>query len=199
MPRQARIVIPGTPHHITQRGNNRQIVFEEDGDYLKYCFWINKYASLNGLDILAYCLMENHVHFIVLPSDQESLSKTFQMTHMRYAQYMNKKRASSGHLWQGRFYSCAMDDRHFYQAVRYVERNPMRSSLVKQAWDYCWSSASWHVNPTEKSMICLRSNSIAEPSEWKEYLTETDPQFEQDFRAKTRKGQTPRNSELINE
>ena len=124
MPRYARIVIPEIAHHITQRGNNRQVVFEENIDYLKYCYWISKYSALNNLEILAYCLMKNHVHFIVIPKDAKSISRTFQLTHMRHAQYMHQKRGSSGHLWQGRFYSCLLDDRHMYQAVRYVERNP---------------------------------------------------------------------------
>jgi putative transposase len=105
MPRQARIVIPKIPHHVTQRGNYRQGVFEEEGDYNLYCTWMGQYADTYGLDILAYCLMSNHVHFIVVPREAESLARVFNTLHMRYAQYINRRSGARGHLWQGRFYS----------------------------------------------------------------------------------------------
>ena len=177
MPRNARVVIPGSAHHITQRGNNRQIVFEEDVDYLNYCRWINKYAGQNSLDILAYCLMPNHVHFIVIPKDKESLSRTFQMTHMRYAQYMNGKKKASGHLWQGRFYSGVMNKQHLYRGIRYVERNPVRSGFVRKAWRYPKSSARWHVGSAKNPDIYLKKTDLVDKNEWKEYLGEEDEGF----------------------
>ena len=199
MPRYARIVIPEIAHHITQRGNNRQVVFEEDIDYLKYCYWISKYSALNNLEILAYCLMKNHVHFIVIPKDAKSISRTFQLTHMRHAQYMHQKRGSSGHLWQGRFYSCLLDDRHMYQAVRYVERNPVRCQSVKDAWEYRWSSAKWHVGSGGKSSIYLKDATILSQDNWKEYLSDEDREFEKCLRAKTHKGLAVGDPEFIAE
>ena len=185
MSRKARIIIPKLAHHITQRGNNRQIVFENDSDYQHYCFWANKYAALNGLDIVAYCLMPNHVHFIVIPEGLESVSKTFQTVHTLYAQYMLKKRGASGHLWQGRFYSCVMDDQHLYRAIRYVEKNPVRSQIVKRAWRYPWSSVRWHLGLSSTSLINLKNIELVDQSDWKEYLGETDEEFEKDLRIQT--------------
>ena len=186
MSRKARIIIPKLAHHITQRGNNRQTIFEEDADYRQYCFWMNKYAALNGLAVLAYCLMVNHVHFIVVPKDYESISKTFQMVHMLYAQYMLRKRNASGHLWQGRFYSCVMDDQHLYRAIRYVEKNPVRSQIVKRAWWYPWSSARWHIDLAATPPINLKNTTLVDRNEWKEYLNETDEDFEKNLRIQTR-------------
>ena len=85
MPRQARIVILNTPHHITQRGNYQQNIFDRDSNYKQYCEWINKYIEENSIDVLAFCLMTNHVHFIVVPKKEDSLAKLFNSTHMRYS------------------------------------------------------------------------------------------------------------------
>jgi len=122
MPRQSRIVIPNVPHHITQRGNYRQNVFEEDSDYEQYCSWLKEYTEEYDLDILAYCLMSNHVHFIVVPCNEDSLARAFNTIHMRYSQYMNRKHNVGGHLWQGRFFSCFMDDEHVYRAIKEGEK-----------------------------------------------------------------------------
>lgn len=151
MPRIGRIVVPDLAHHVTQRGNYQQNVFEKETDYKQYCHWMSKYAELYGLDILAFCLMTNHVHFIVVPQQEDSLARAFSTVHMRYAQYMNKKREVRGHLWQGRFYSCILDEAHLYCAIRYVERNPVRAKMVRDPWDYFWSSAQWHVGIVSRS------------------------------------------------
>ena len=103
MPRQARIVIPEVAHHVTQRGNYRQRIFQREGDYKQYGEWVSDYSQKSGLKILAYCLMSNHVHFICIPEKEDSLARTFNTVNMRYAR--NKKRKLKGHLWQGRFYS----------------------------------------------------------------------------------------------
>ena len=122
MARVARVVAEGYPHHITQRGNNRQPVFNDDEDRKKYLALIKSHSKKYNLDILAYCLMINHVHFIAVPNTPDSLAKTFDFAHMRYSQYYNKKNGMCGHLWQGRFYSCVMDERHVYACARYIER-----------------------------------------------------------------------------
>ena len=131
MPRQSRIVLPDIPHHITQRGNYRQTVFEEAADYKQYCSWVKEYAEKYDLTILAFCLMENHIHFIVVPHTADALAKAFNTIHMRYSQYLNRKHGVRGHLWQGRYFSCFMDDQHLYRAIRYAERNPVRVGIVQ--------------------------------------------------------------------
>ena len=136
MPRIARLVAIGLPHHITQRGNYRQDVFLDDNDRIKYLSWIREYSDKYGLSILSYCLMQNHVHFIVIPEREDSLAKTFNTAHMRYSHYFNKKLKATGHLWQGRFYSCVLDGPHLIVAAKYIERNPVRARLVNKPWQY---------------------------------------------------------------
>jgi len=155
MPRIARIVAAGLPHHITQRGNYRQDVFSDADDFKQYLAWIKEYSLKYGLSILAYCLMQNHVHFIAIPIDNDSLARTFNTAHMRYSQYFNRKLRQRGHLWQGRFYSCVLDEPHLILAARYIERNPVRAGLVRKPWQWEWSSAIAHTDPKENGPIEL--------------------------------------------
>ena len=145
MPRRARVVFEGVVHHITQRGNYRQNVFEDDSDKSKYIEFIREYSEKYGMKIYAYCLMSNHVHFIAAPVKEDSLAMTFKYSNMRYSSYFNKKNKRSGHLWQGRFYSCPLQFEHALEALRYVERNPVRARMVELPWEYEWSSAREHV------------------------------------------------------
>jgi len=145
MPRRARVVFEGVVHHITQRGNYRQNVFEDDSDKRKYVEFIREYSQKYGMKIYAYCLMSNHVHFIAAPVKEDSLAMTFKYSNMRYSSYFNKKNRRSGHLWQGRFYSCPLHFEHALEALRYVERNPVRAKMVELPWEYQWSSAREHV------------------------------------------------------
>lgn len=145
MPRSARITIPAVPHHVTQRGNNGQDVFFTDEDRKLYLDLLAFYAKRRGLTILGYCLMTNHVHLVVVPARAEDLAMAIGRAHWRYTQEINRLQGRSGHLWQGRFFSCAMDEPHAYRALAYVERNPLRAGLVRRAWEYPWSSARFHV------------------------------------------------------
>ena len=118
MPRRARVVFEGVVHHITQRGNYRQNVFEDDSDKRKYIEFIREYSEKYGMKIYAYCLMSNHVHFIAAPVKEDSLAMTFKYANMRYSSYFNRKNKRSGHLWQGRFYSCPLHFEHALEALR---------------------------------------------------------------------------------
>jgi len=153
MPRIARAVAKGYPHHITQRGNYRQIVFEADADYMQYLEWLKEYSNKYALAIWAYCLMGNHVHFVCVPGENDSLARTFNTLHMRYSQYVNRRRKTGGHLWQGRFYSTILDETHVYAAVRYVENNPVRAGIVSMAEDYRWSSAWEHIERSVDGIV----------------------------------------------
>ncbi len=141
MPRLARIAIPGVPHHVTQRGNNRQDIFFAVEDRSFYLEWLAKYASEAGLDILGYCLMTNHIHLVVVPHEEDSLADGLGRAHWRYSQMVNRLHGRSGHLWQGRFFSCALDDEHAYGALAYVERNPVEDR--GQVLYFNISSDSW--------------------------------------------------------
>ncbi len=145
MARLARVVIPGEPHHITQRGNRRQPVFFEDRDYRLYLDLVTTAARRAETRLWAYCLMPNHVHFIMAPSREEGLRATFAEAHRRYTAHINARFGWTGHLWQGRFASTVMDERHLMAALRYVALNPVRAGLVSRAVDWPWSSASAHV------------------------------------------------------
>ncbi|HIJ65912.1 MAG TPA: transposase [Candidatus Hydrogenedentes bacterium] len=149
MPRVARIVVPGVPHHVTQRGNNQQDIFFVDGDRLAYLELLGAQARRFGLWVEGYCLMTNHIHVVGVPMREDSLAKTMGRTHFLYTHYVNQLHNRSGHLWQNRFYSCAMDDAHALNALYYVELNPVRAGIVRNAWDYTWSSARAHCGKTE--------------------------------------------------
>jgi putative transposase len=142
MPRLARTVCAGVPHHITQRGNRREQVFFADADRTAYLGWLREYAEKHEVDILAYCLMTNHVHLVAVPASEHGLHRTLKPLHMRYAQRVNRTRGWKGHLWQGRFFSSALDEHYLWAAIRYVERNPVRAKMVRKAENYRWSSAA---------------------------------------------------------
>ena len=146
MPRFARIVAVGCGHHITQRGNNRQDVFLVDDDRQVYLELFREQADKYGLEVVGYCLMTNHVHLVAIPRVEDALAKAVGRTHFRYAQYLNRFHRRSGHLWQGRFYSCALDERHLWRALKYVELNPVRARLCRKPWRYAWSSAAAHTD-----------------------------------------------------
>ncbi|MHC4495517.1 MAG: transposase [Planctomycetota bacterium] len=153
MPRLARAVAVGFAHHITQRGNNRQDVFFVDDDHRVYLKLLKEQADKYALELIGYCLMSNHVHIIAIPRAEDSLAKAVGRTHFRYTQYINRFHRRSGHLWQGRFYSCALDERHFWLAMRYIELNPIRARLCRKPWRYEWSSAATHVDPKARSDV----------------------------------------------
>jgi len=99
MARIARLVVPGLPHHVTQRGNRREQVFFEDGDYQLYLDLILEAAENAGCEVWAYCLMPNHTHTIIVPSDEDGLRRTFADAHRRYTGFINARMEVTGHLW----------------------------------------------------------------------------------------------------
>jgi putative transposase len=149
MPRLARLVIPGIPHHVTQRGNNRQDVFFVDDDRRVYLALLEQHAERYGVEVLGYCLMGNHVHVIAVPPREDSLAKALGRTHFLYTQYLHRLHGRSGHLWQNRFFSCALDEPRCWTALCYMERNPVRARVVREAWRYRWSSAAAHCGAGE--------------------------------------------------
>ncbi len=153
MARLARLVIPGLPHHVTQRGNRRAQVFFEDGDYQLYRDLLAEAARKAGCQIWCYCLMPNHVHIIITPGDEDGLRRTFADAHRRYTGYINARMRVTGHLWQGRFGSVVMDEEHLYHAVRYVSLNPVRAGLVKRPQDWKWSSVGAHMAGRDDELV----------------------------------------------
>src|SRR3990170_4525 len=144
MPRLARAVCAQVPHHLTQRGNRRENVFFTDADRQTYLTWLQEYAGKHAIDILAYCLLSNHVHLVAVPATEDGLQNVLKPLHMRYAQRINRAWGWKGHVWQGRFFSSPLDEAYLWAAIRYVERNPVRAKMVRKAENYRWSSAAAH-------------------------------------------------------
>ena len=145
MARRARVVIPGTPHHVTQRGNRRQQTFFCDADYLAYLHLAAEAFQEAGVEVWAYCLMPNHVHLIAVPPRPEALAEAVGATHLRYTRQVNRREAWTGYLWQGRFASLPMDEDYLLTCARYVGLNPVRAGLCARAVDWPWSSVRAHL------------------------------------------------------
>jgi putative transposase len=153
MARLPRIVIPGYPHHVTQRGNRRGQTFFEDDDYELYKSLLSEAARKAEAEIWCYCLMPNHVHIIIVPSDEDGLRRTFADAHRRYTGYINARMRETGHLWQGRFGSVVMDEEHLAHAVRYVSMNPVRANIVERAEEWRWSSVGAHFEGKDDELV----------------------------------------------
>ncbi len=145
MARLARLVVPGMPHHVTQRGNRRQQTFFNDGDYAAYLELMADRCGDCGVEIWGYCLMPNHVHVIAVPSSEDGLRWAIGSAHQRYTRRINFRQKWRGYLWQGRFASFVMDEPYLLAAARYVELNPVRARVVDHPRRWPWSSARAHL------------------------------------------------------
>lgn len=155
MARLARVVIPGHPHHVTQRGNGRARTFFEDGDYALYRDLLAANCKAAGVAVWAWCLMPNHVHLILVPSDADGLRRALARVHRSYAGAIQARRKRTGHFWQGRFGAVAMDEEHLAAALRYVSLNPVRARLVARAQDWRWASTRAHLRGKDDGVTAL--------------------------------------------
>jgi putative transposase len=155
MARLARVVVPGYPHHVTQRGNGRARTFFGDADYALYRDLLAENCRTAGVEVWAWCLMPNHVHLILVPSDPDGLRRALARVHRSYAGIIQARRRRSGHFWQGRFGAVAMDEEHLAAALCYVSLNPVRARLVQRAQDWRWSSARAHLRGKEDGLTAL--------------------------------------------
>lgn len=155
MARLARVVIPGHPHHITQRGNGRARTFFGDADYALYRDLLIQHCRAADVEVWAWCLMPNHVHLILVPSDRDGLRRALAGVHRRYAGSIHARRKRTGHFWQGRFGAAVMDEQHLAAALRYVSLNPVRARLVERARDWRWSSTRAHLSGKSDGITAL--------------------------------------------
>jgi putative transposase len=146
-------VAPGIPHHITQRGNRRQATFFCAEDYQAYIALMGEWCRAGAVEVWAYCLMPNHVHLIAVPDSADGLRRAVGEAHRRYTRRVNFREGWRGHLWQGRFASCPLDEPHLLTAARYIEQNPVRAGLAARPWDYPWSSARAHVAGRDDGLV----------------------------------------------
>ena len=153
MARLPRMVLPGIAHHVTQRGNRRERTFFDDGDYALYLDLLADAAPRAGVEIWSYCLMPNHVHIVAVPAHADGLRQCFRHVHRHYTGYVNARQRWTGHLWQGRFSSVAMDEPHLVTALRYVALNPVRARLVARAQEWPWSSTRAHLTGADDRVV----------------------------------------------
>jgi len=146
--RFARVIAIEVAHHATQRGNARQFILNSDADREVYLSLLRENIEKYRASLIGYCLMSNHVHLVMVPHQADALAKALKHTHGRYAAYWNGKYHSSGHVWQGRFYSCPLDRPHLWEALRYTELNPVRAGMAAEAEAWIWSSAAVHCGTT---------------------------------------------------
>jgi len=177
MARIARVIAPGYPHHVTQRGNRCQTTFFCDKDYELYIELMEEWCEHFGVEIWAYVLMPNHVHLTAVPSSEEGLRRAIGDAHRRYTRHINFRYGWRGHLWQGRFFSCPMDEKHLLAAARYIELNPLRAGLVTKPWMYPWSSAAAHVNGLDNRLVRV-APLLEMIGDWRRFLSEEVSQAE---------------------
>jgi putative transposase len=199
MPRLARAVIPGVPHHITQRGNRRQRTFFEEEDHARYLELMSEWCARCSVEVWAWCLMPNHVHLVAVPDSAEGLRRAIGEAHRRYTLAVNQREGWQGHLWQGRFRSFVMDERHTLAAARYVELNPVRAGLVSNAADYPWSSARAHLRQRDDGLVRVQPLLDRVP-DWDNFLSSgPQPEVEIDLRKHQTTGRPLGSDEFVEE
>lgn len=145
MPRRSRLYLPELPYHVVQRGNNREACFIEPENYQFYLVLWEELSRRYGLTVHAYCLMTNHIHFLVTPENESAVSNVMKVVGSRYAQYINKKYRRTGTLWEGRHRSSLVQsERYLLTCMRYIELNPVRADMVRRPEEYRWSSYGVH-------------------------------------------------------
>lgn len=188
MARLARAVAPGIPHHITQRGNRRQRVFFNTQDYAAYLAGLAERCRAEDVEVLAYCLMPNHVHLILVPPHEDALSAVLSRLHRDYARRINFREGWRGFLWQGRFASFAMDEDYLLACARYVELNPVRARLAAHPAEWPWSSAAAHLTGTA-DLLVRPGAWMARAGDWASHLgTAPVPEEIEAFRTSTSTG-----------
>lgn len=171
MPKVARQIVPSMPHHVIQRGNRRQDVFFETEDYRMYLALVREQSDFGDFSVHAYCLMQNHVHLIITPWHETGLRRLGE-AHRRYTRYINKKKGWRGYLWQGRFDSYPMDEAYTYEAVRYVELNPVAAGLCKHPAEYRWSSARQRIGKDSEGDFKVSAMKQMAVEDWEIYWSE---------------------------
>lgn len=179
MARMPRLVVPGYPHHVTQRGNRRMNTFFCEDDYLAYLDLLADAKKNAGVDIWAYCLMPNHVHFVAVPGEKAGLATLFRHVHRHYSRRVNFREHWKGHLWQERFHSFVMDERYLLATVRYTELNPVQAGLCRAPEEWPWSSARAHFAGRDDPVVSVQPM-LQRVLNWGDYLSQDPTQAEVD-------------------
>ena len=197
MARMPRIVVPGYPHHVTQRGNRRQQTFFCDDDYRYYIELLSRYAQQANTEIWAYCLMPNHVHLVMVPDQEDGLRAALGEAHRHYTRHINFRQKWRGHLWQERFHSFLMDEDYLLATVRYVEQNPVAAMLCGSAGQWPWSSARAHLRGQDDDLV-RASPMLDRISDWSAYLSnKVENHQSESIRRHTRTGRPLGTAEFV--
>jgi putative transposase len=141
MARQPRLSLAGYPHHVIQRGNNRQSIFYSDDDRKAYLAWLSEYAEKFDVAVHAFVLMDNHTHLLLTPQTDSGVPNLMQALGKRYAQNFNHFHKRTGTLWEGRYKSTVIqDDKYLLTCMAYIDLNPVRAGIVSAPVDFQWSS-----------------------------------------------------------
>lgn len=176
MPRANRSYVPDVFYHVTQKCNQGVMHFDQIDVGERYLRFVRDYAAKFSISIAAYCLMSNHVHFVLSGATLESIPKFMQMSQGVTARWFNRSRGGRGHFWQNRYFACVLEPEHLAAAVRYVERNPVAANMVDRAEKYEWSSAAKHCGQREWDLATdidlgiIKSGNDA----WSEWLGESE-------------------------
>ncbi len=171
MAKISRVVIPGLPHHIVNRGNRRQAVFFEETDYQYFLEMLGLFSKIYEVRIISYCLMTNHVHIIAIPSDEHSMTQMMEDTQRSYTRMINFRYGWRGYLWQGRYFSCPMNEIYAARTARYIELNPVKAKMVEDFSQYPYSSAMFHLGQA-KDLVIKESYFDFTPKQWKDFVEE---------------------------
>ncbi|MBL8238034.1 MAG: transposase [Bryobacterales bacterium] len=200
MPRPGRFAPAGVPLHVTQRGNFRSAVFRTDADRGLYMRLLGRYAIEYGNRVAGYCLMPNHVHLLLIPGHAAGVSGMMQALDATYARVSNERLERKGHLWEARFRSATMSQRHYRAALAYVDLNPVRAGMVREATEYPWSSAAAHAGLCAYPGFLDREefSRLYAPEEWRETLRrEVEAETIEELRRATRFGGVAGGTEFV--
>ncbi len=154
MPRGPRLIVENAFYHIINRGNQKQKIFTEHEDFVKYLQILKHYKRKFNIKLICYCLMPNHIHLLIAPNNPGILAKFMQVLTQTYTLWFNKKYSKVGHLWQGRFKSMVIcKDDYFLECVKYIESNPVRANLVSSPMNYLWNSYKERVLGSKNKLL----------------------------------------------
>ena len=208
MPRMARVILPMYPHHVVQRGHNRQVIFAARADYYRYLDTLEEFKVAYRVRLHAWCLMTNHVHLLVVPEDDEGLAKLMKRLGGRQTRFCNQLEGRSGTLWEGRYKSSVVQsEAYLFACCRYIELNPVRARMVSTPEEYPWSSCRERLGLEPRKLLDdehifreVGAGECGSPVKWRDYLRDAVPDGEWNLiRAAVQRGQLTGNDRFTAE
>lgn len=210
MPRTGRIVLPGYPHHVVQRGHNRQVVFAASEDFRRYLDDLRELKDQFDVRVHAYCLMTNHVHLLLVPGENSpsGMARLMKTLAGRATRYRNRLEGRSGTLWEGRYKSSLVQiDRYLLACCRYIELNPVRAGITRTAADYAWSSFRQRMGrdaedwiDRDSGYLALGDSETERRRRYRQFVQDAVPEGEWEFmRRVLQRGQLTGNDRFVTE